>query len=112
VLVNSGALTGSVWLDANRNGVRDGNEPPIEGTTLFVDTNGNGTLDTTAELPEPLTVTDSLGRYRFTALKAGGATVYHVPPEGWVPTQPAVNHSTVSVNTGKSVRAINFGGLR
>ena len=38
-------VTGAKWNDLDRDGVRDGNEGPIEGVEIFLDINGNGALD-------------------------------------------------------------------
>src|SRR5262245_27763185 len=57
------SILGSVWNDLNGNALRDGAEAGVPGITLFLDQNGNGTLDSsvvqspagsTALAPSPL----------------------------------------------------------
>lgn len=46
-----GGISGQKWNDLNGDGVKDENEPGLEGWTVFLDVNGNGILD------PPVTVT-------------------------------------------------------
>jgi Ca2+-binding RTX toxin-like protein len=48
-----GEIHGTKWLDIDGDGVRDPNEPGLGGVKVFLDTNGNGTLDA----GEPMTTT-------------------------------------------------------
>ncbi len=74
-----GAISGSVFVDANGNGLRDVGETglsPIQGENtpsvrVYLDTNGNEVLDA----GEPTTITDSNGQYSFTQLMPGDHTV-------------------------------------
>ena len=38
-------ISGTVWNDADHNGVKDGGETGQSGWTVYIDTNNNGTLD-------------------------------------------------------------------
>ncbi|PYX69807.1 MAG: hypothetical protein DMG78_20980, partial [Acidobacteria bacterium] len=60
--VGVSAVTGSKWQDTNGNGIRDAGEPGLEGVTIFLDLNGNGTLDgaATATPNSPWAVVNSL----------------------------------------------------
>ncbi|WP_052055923.1 SdrD B-like domain-containing protein [Myxosarcina sp. GI1] len=67
VLPSSSNIEGFSWQDLNRDGVIDNNEPVLEGVTVYLDSNANGSLDT----DETQTVTDSNGRYEFNDLVTG-----------------------------------------
>ncbi|MEO6408989.1 MAG: SdrD B-like domain-containing protein, partial [Burkholderiaceae bacterium] len=74
-------LEGTVYVDGNRNGLRDAGEPPIPGTTVTVSgTDANGKpLSRTA-------VTGPDGKYRFVDLPApgtGGYTLDETQPSGF-----------------------------
>jgi hypothetical protein len=42
-----GTISGSVWNDANGNGLRDAGEPPIAGRRIYLDTDDDGVRNTT-----------------------------------------------------------------
>jgi len=60
-------ITSFVWEDANGNGRKDPEESGLEGVTVFLDANNNGSLDS----GELSTVTDATGAYSFTDLNNG-----------------------------------------
>ncbi|WP_156611366.1 SdrD B-like domain-containing protein [Auraticoccus cholistanensis] len=89
-----------VWLDIDKNGVQDPDEPPVEGATVNLyaaDENGNRTGD-----PIATVLTDELGQYYFTSAEHGvrAQTRYVIGVdnpadfadggvlENWVPTTP------------------------
>ncbi len=72
----SGSIAGSVWNDADGNGLREGGELGIAGVSvdLYEDVNANGVLD----LPDVLraaATTDAAGDYTFAALTGAGYLV-------------------------------------
>jgi len=79
-----GEIRGTKWNDLNGNGVRDQNEPGLEGVTIYLDLNENGVLDK----EEPTQTTDKLGKYQFTKLVAGTYLVREVVPAGYRQTFP------------------------
>ena len=81
--IGSGIL-GSKWNDLNADGIRDAEEPGLQGWTIFLDGNGNGILDT----GEMATVTDANGDYAFIGLEPGIYTVAEVQQSGWNRTFP------------------------
>ncbi|MFO0799707.1 MAG: SdrD B-like domain-containing protein [Gemmataceae bacterium] len=87
------ALVGVVYADAARNGVQNPEDPPLAGRTVFLDANGNGSLDPT----ERAAVTDATGTYRFFDLPAGAYTVVIVPAPGDAVVSPAGGAATVTV---------------
>src|SRR5262249_19132372 len=69
----SGTISGTVFQDINRNGVRDAGEPGLAGQTVFLDLSGSGVL----ESADPTTTTDAAGSYQFT-VSPGTYTVRQV----------------------------------
>lgn len=102
----NGRLEGTVWNDANNNGIFDANETGLSGVTVFLDANGNGIFDAT----ETSRVTGSTGRYAFPALGAGTYTVGVVVPTGGTQTFPTGTGTHVVTLAGtQTVNNLNFG---
>ncbi len=78
-------IQGTVWNDANGNGVKDTGEAGLANRTVYIDTNGNGQYDA----GEPSQTTDANGTYTFSGLAAGTYSVGLVPQTGWTQTYPA-----------------------
>jgi hypothetical protein len=78
----------------------------LSGWTVYLDTNGNGTLDS----GEPTAVSGSNGYYAFTDLAAGTYTVREVVQAGWSQTYPSANRPyIVTLSAGQSVLYQSFG---
>ena len=88
-------ISGTKWHDLNGDGVRDAEEPGLEGWTIYLDANDNGELDD----DETSTETDAEGNYSFTGLAAGTYTVAEVIQEGWQQTFPGKSAATLSLTT-------------
>ncbi|MCY2927677.1 MAG: hypothetical protein NT031_19995, partial [Planctomycetota bacterium] len=86
-------IRGLVWNDLNGDGVRNAREPAIAGRTVFLDANGDGTLDP----GEVATLTGADGRFAFAGLPDGLYAVAQVLPAGWVQTLPAGGGSGLAV---------------
>ena len=97
-------VAGTKWHDLNENGVQENDEPGLADWTLFIDSNQNGTLDA----GEQSTITDANGDYTF-ALQAGTYTVAEVLQPGWFATTPDDGSYTVSLQSGESADALDFG---
>ncbi len=95
-LANNSSIAGTVWLDANNNGLIDGSEAGIAGVTVTL----AGT-DTAGRNVTATTVTDASGHYSFGQLAPGTYAVRE-------PTQPAgtVNGITVAGTAGGSATAV------
>jgi hypothetical protein len=102
----TGKISGTVFHDFNRNGVRDTGDTGLSGWTVWIDTDLDGVLDSN----ERRTTTDSSGNYSFGTLAAGTYKIRTVKPSGWVQTTPSNNFGhTVTLSTGQSASGENFG---
>ena len=61
------------------------NEPALEGITVYLDSNNNGTFDNN----EPSQITDENGKYQFTGLEAGTYIVREIVPTDYEQTYPS-----------------------
>ena len=89
-LVALGAIGGVLWHDVDGDTVRDEDEPPLVGWTVYVDANDNGQLDD-GELQRQ---TDADGGYRFDDLFSGQYILAQELPAGWIQTYPGSNGAT------------------
>lgn len=88
--VGENEIAGTVWHDADADGVRDPDEHAIPSMVVFLDADGDGARDST----EVVAVTDSAGAYRFEGLD--GRQSYTVTQEltiGWTNTAPGTASS-------------------
>lgn len=116
----TGSIHGQKFNDLNGNGTRDcvltddfsaiaqsfsdvACEPYLNGWTIFIDENGNGSLDD----GEQSMVTQTEGQdgwYWFTDLQPGTYSVCEVPQDGWTQTYPInenYNCHTITVPQGQ-----------
>ena len=80
-----GSLSGTVYVDANNDGLKHLNEPGIAGTILVLtgtDIFGNTHLDPLTGHPFQI-ITDSSGFYNFSNLPPGVYTITEIQPAGW-----------------------------
>ena len=96
----TGSISGVKFHDLNANGVKEPDEPGLEGWTIFLDGNNNRTLND----GESAAVTNSLGAYSFSGLTPGVYAVTEVMQPGWEQTFPSVEivSFSPSVFTGTS----------
>lgn len=95
-------ITGNVYTDANRNGVRDNNETGLGGREVYLDLNKNGVRDEN----EPRTWTADNGSYSI-GVTPGIYTIRVNHPTDWLPSTPNETAKTVNVAAGGAV--VNFG---
>src|SRR5689334_19482103 len=81
------AISGKLWNDANSNGLLDSGESGLSGWTVYLDQNRNHVRDT----GETFTTTAAGGSYSFSGLAAGTYYVGEEIPLGWSQTYPDVN---------------------
>ena len=94
-----GSVVGLVYVDADRDGVRDPGERPLGGVTVqLVDAGGNVVATT---------VTASDGSYRFDNVEPGTYTLRQTQPDGYGSTTP--NEVPVAVVAGSTANDAGFG---
>lgn len=105
-VAGSGEIHGRVWNDRDGDAARDGDEPALDGWTVFLDYNANGRLDP----GEDSVQTDTNGDYAFVQLHPWTYSVAPVGQNGWTQTYPAGNRGhVVTVATGQVVTGRDFG---
>ena len=80
-----GTLSGSVYFDADDDGVRDSDEPGIAGVIVIL----TGT-DLAGNPITQVTTTDLNGYYQFTGLPAGTYNIVQSQPLGWIDGQDSI----------------------
>ena len=99
-------IVGTVWGDANHNGLLDNSESGLANWTVYVDVNHNGVLDAS----DPHTLTDASGMYQFLGAPAGTYTLRIQQKPGYSNTTPLAG--TVTLGTGQAINGPDFGEVR
>lgn len=99
------SVSGTAWNDANGDGLKGSSEAGIGQLTIYVDANGNGTLDST----ETRTMTGSDGTYRLFLPTAGSYVIRQMASSAWVPTAPLPNAYSLTLVGGQSATGNDFG---
>lgn len=89
-----GSISGTVFRDANGNGVQDSTESGISQRTVYLDTNENGELNS----GEPTTTTDSSGAYSFDGLGPATYPVRQVLDSNEQPTNEIGTYQVATSN--------------
>jgi uncharacterized protein (DUF2141 family) len=93
-------ISGTVFHDYNRNGIRDTGDNGLSGWTVWIDTDNDSILDST----ERRTTTDASGNYSFGSLVSGTYKIRVVRQTGWVQTIPTSNFGhSVTLSAGQQV---------
>jgi uncharacterized delta-60 repeat protein len=98
----TGSLAGFTFDDKNVDGQFEVGEVKTGGKTVFLDANGNNTLDA----GELSTVTDRNGDFSFTNLPAGTYHVRRVFPDGWTYSTAAID---VTLSAGQTLGGLAIG---
>ena len=101
----AGSISGTLWDDADGNGVRGSEETLLEGWQVYLDLNSNGLRETS----EPSYTTTADGSYTFANVAYGTKTVREVVPSNWLATNPTTAASTFRLLSGESRTGVNFG---
>jgi uncharacterized protein YkwD len=99
----TGQVTGFVFFDTNRDGVRLNGEPALAGWTIFADANHNGRLDS----GERSARSSATGFYRLTGVAPGDVTVRALAKAGRHFTSDSTRY--VEVAASSVVTGQNFG---
>ena len=78
-------LSGAVWIDRNGNSTVDAGDEPVAQAIVWVDSNRNGLRESS----EPSTRSSASGAYSFGNLPAGDYEVRMQPPPGLFQTSPS-----------------------
>ncbi|MEY3175670.1 MAG: hypothetical protein RLZZ436_3584, partial [Planctomycetota bacterium] len=101
----AGSLAGTLWNDADGNGLFTTGETPLADWTVFLDANNNSIAD-----PEELRQqTAADGSYSFNPLAYGTKTVRVISQSNWVVTSPSVGFSSFRLLNGENRSGVNFG---
>jgi hypothetical protein len=95
----SGDIFVTVLHDANGNGIRDPEEPALQGWSVFLDLDH----DRAPDAGEPLQLTDVDGETRFTGLAPGDYDVIEIPQPGWGPTTGYGVAETVTIVNNETI---------
>ncbi len=101
----SADVTGFKWLDLNGDGVRDPDEPGMEGVFIYLDLDG----DRRPDLGEPSATTESDGSYSINFPGPGTFTIREVVEPGFVQTFPETGSHTVNFTGDPLGENFNFG---
>ncbi len=103
--ITTASISGEVFVDSDGNGKLDTGEKGLANVTVFIDANGNGKLDA----GEVKTVSGSTGNFSFTGLPAGTYRIAEVLPGGYTLTDPTAGFYSVPLATGQAATGYLFG---
>jgi serine-aspartate repeat-containing protein C/D/E len=101
----TGSISGFKFNDLNANGVNEPTEPRVANWPIYLDLNGNNSLDPI----EPATLTNAQGNFSFINLGQGIYSVREVPQPGFRQTTP--NPTPLTVGNGTNATNISFGNV-
>ena len=102
--LNTTSVSGTLFDDANANGIQDAGEGAISGATIFLDSNNNARLDA----GESTTTTSATGDYGFADVQPGEIVVRLVAPTAYFQTTPSANVDRLFVwHGGTTLREID-----
>jgi len=89
----AGSVAGVVFLDRDGDGVQGPSEPGRAGVSIFVDLNRNGRREANeptvvSQLDDPSTAADETGRYRIDDLPSAEFELRELTQAGFTPTSP------------------------
>jgi len=107
----TGSVAGTIYNDANENGVNDAGDTPLAGWTAYADFNNNSQLDAN----EPFAISGADGGYSITGLPAGNYRIRELRESGYNRTQPAgawpMGYYDLTLSEGQASAANDFGNF-
>jgi VCBS repeat-containing protein len=105
VLATTGSIEGVIWDDVNADGVQNPGEIGFDSWSVFLDQNGNSTLD-----PGEMEATVAPdGSYAFLNLPPDDYFVKRVDAAGWVNTMPSSTGYQIALEAGAYEKDKDFG---
>ncbi|HXE51495.1 MAG TPA: ELWxxDGT repeat protein, partial [Tepidisphaeraceae bacterium] len=101
------SISGTVFNDANYDGIQDTGEQGVPGVTVYLDLNHDGQFDS----GDISTTTDARGNYSFQNLTPGTYTVREVLPSGDAMTSPMGYSSTIPLALTQDATGPSFGDV-
>lgn len=101
-----GSLLGTVFNDANGDGILNAHESSLAGWQVYLDLAGTGTF---VAVNDPVTTTDAWGNFSFGNLSAGTYTVRIIPQPGWTATTANSGSYTITLTHGGIVGGLLIG---
>jgi protocatechuate 3,4-dioxygenase beta subunit len=99
--VNNGAIGNLVWLDTDKDGLKDANEIGAAGVTVTLyDATGNVIATT---------ITDAFGKYLFSSLPAGNYQLGFTPPTGLDFSPVVINDNGDNNNNANPANGPSYG---
>ena len=105
--VPAGKISGRIFNDLDRDGVRDANEAGAAGFRVYLDADGDGRFDA----GEASVIVGVGGTYSFGNLRPGPHAVRYVPQGGWANSYVYSNYS-ITLGVGQNRTGVNFGVTR
>ncbi|MBX7166422.1 MAG: hypothetical protein K1X74_08730 [Pirellulales bacterium] len=99
------SINGTVFSDVDSDGVQDAGEPGLEGWTVYVDENNDGSLT----VGEPAATSDATGQYAITGATRGTFNIRETVQAGYTPTSPAGGVTNQRLRNGQPIAGLNFG---
>jgi hypothetical protein len=99
------AVTGYKWNDLNGDGIRDQNEPGLEGVYIYVDIDGDNRID----IGEPTTISTADGSYNLTPPTSGSYAIREVVDPGFLQTFPVGGEHFVTFDGFTPLNGLDFG---
>jgi len=103
--VAQATASGTVFNDANHNGIQDAGERGIAGRTVWVDLNNNGVFDN----DDVSATTDASGNYVILNVPPGTFNVHLSGVAGGTTTSPASGQFSETFTSGQNIGTVNFG---
>ncbi|MGH7176103.1 MAG: SdrD B-like domain-containing protein, partial [Tepidisphaeraceae bacterium] len=105
--VAKGIIRGTVFVDSNHNGVKDGAEVGIAGLLVYIDYNKNGVRNS----GEKYARTNSVGNYSLNPLPGGTYRVRETVPSGYTLSLPSSGYFEIKLSNGQIAGGRNFANV-